>query len=118
MPTGIGNGHALCHTDRMKNTSSVTLYCFSPAAMLTTFIIEMILAAYTLWRFNKAKSGIVVTLILVCLATFQAAEYYICRIGSPLLAAKVGYTAITLLPALLLHLVSLISPHRGGVVVG
>lgn len=102
----------------MQKNNSVTLYCFSPAAMLTTFIVEMILAAYVLWRYQKTKSGVVITLVLVCLATFQAAEYYICEVYASLDAARLGYAAITLLPALGLHLVSLVSKKKHILVIG
>lgn len=89
----------------MKHTKSdVTLFCFSPFIMLLTFVIELSLAAVVWWRTRASISQRLILLILICLATFQAAEYIICTGGHDIFWTKLGLTAITLLPALGLHL--------------
>ena len=82
--------------------------------MIATFLIEMALALYVLStrRMNLAvKLGVV---LLVCLATFQLAEYSICESFGfhPDIWAKIGFTAITLLPPLGVHLVYTIAKKR------
>ena len=98
----------------MKSSSSTTLYCFSPPVMLATFAIEIAFAAYIVWRYKMTVITRLVTAILVCLATFQAAEYMICG-GMGLQASvwsRLGYSAITLLPPLGIHLVLAIAKKR------
>ena len=90
---------------REKNT----FYCFSPEVMLATFVIEMILAAYTFMRYRMTSFGMVASAILVMLATFQVAEYQICAGDGGLLWARIGMIAITILPILGLHLILLIN---------
>lgn len=83
-------------------------YCFSPAVMIATFIIELVLAFYTIVRYRLTKITRVAVGILVCLAVFQFAEYNVCEgslgMGS-LVWARIGYVAITALPPLGLHLI-------------
>lgn len=83
-----------------------TFYCFSPPVMLATFFIEIGLAFWALWRFRHTPLVRLIVAILLCLAIFQFAEYNICttRFGiSELAWAKLGYVAITALPALGVH---------------
>lgn len=88
-----------------SSSASRTLYCFSPAVMLGTFAIEIMLAAYVLLRYKMDRRGQLVAAILVCLAAFQAAEYLVCTAPAPSLAvSRAGFVAITMLPALGLHL--------------
>jgi hypothetical protein len=92
-----------------KKDSSLTLYCFSPPVMVLTFVVEMTLTAYTYLRF-KAKEYVVITVaLLCCLAIFQVAEFHICVISSTPNWARLGYVAITLLPPLGIHLVTLVN---------
>jgi hypothetical protein len=75
--------------------------------MLATFIVEIGLAVYVLWRykFNNITRLAVATLLF--LATFQLAEYNVCEGAFGLDAltwSKIGYVAITMLPPLGLHL--------------
>lgn len=86
---------------------SLTLYCFSPAVMIATFVIEICAALYTLFKYQSTTSAKLIISILFFLATFQLAEYMVCvgALGfSSLQWAKLGYVAITLLPPLTLHL--------------
>ncbi len=93
--------------DRNKSSDkSTTFYCFSPLVMIITFLTETALLLYVLWRYKLNEITRLVALILVFLATFQLAEYMVCE-GAGIDAltwARTGYTAITLLPPLGLHL--------------
>lgn len=74
--------------------------------MLASFTIEIILAAYTLWRYRLNTLGRLVTGSLVALAVFQLCEYHVCG-GMGWRAeqwSRLGYVAITLLPPLGLHM--------------
>src|SRR5215831_13167991 len=92
-----------------------TLYCFSPAIMVATFTIELILAAFVLIRHGTSRFGRTAAFILILLATFQFAEFRICTgpAAEAVFWSRVGFVAITLLPATGLYLVSLVSqkPH-------
>jgi hypothetical protein len=83
--------------------------------MIATFTIETILAVFLFVRHRVTRFGKVASLVLVLLATFQFAEYQICTTSgdSPLLWARIGFIAITLLPLTGLYLVYLVShkPH-------
>ena len=84
-----------------------TLYCFSPPVMIATFFIEVIGAAWTIWRYKLDEVTRLVAMILGLLATFQLAEYSICEGAFGLNAtswARIGFVAITLLPPLGIHL--------------
>lgn len=75
--------------------------------MLATFVIEITFAIYTLWRYKTSTVQRLAFTMLVVLASFQLAEYMVCGgLGwSGIEWARVGYGAITLLPALGIHLV-------------
>lgn len=85
---------------------SETFYCFSPPVMIATFTIEALLLVYTLVRYRMSPLGRIVGATLACLALFQFAEYHVC---GPQMASenwsRVGYVAITLLPALGIHMI-------------
>ena len=90
---------------------STTLYCFSPPVMLATFIIEIVLIIYTVWRYKLNAVTRLVIAILAALATFQLAEYMVCG-GANISAeawAKLGFISITILPPLGIHLASQIA---------
>lgn len=74
--------------------------------MLATFAIEMVMAAYAIWRYKLDVLQRLVVASLLALAVFQISEYFVC--GGWGMAAgawsKVGYVAITTLPALGLHM--------------
>lgn len=74
--------------------------------MLATFIFEICLAAYMLWRYRMNNLGRLVLAILVCLATFQLVEFMVCEGAwlSSLTWSRIGYVAIALLPPLGVHL--------------
>lgn len=87
------------------------LMCFSPPVMLATFIIEFSLLFYTLWRYKLTTLTRLAAIFLGCLGIFQLAEYMICGgLGLGHIEwVKLGYVSITLLPALGLHMTSLIA---------
>jgi hypothetical protein len=79
--------------------SQHTFYCFSPPVMIATFIFEMGTAVYTWWRYKLTPISRLVSLILLCLAAFQLAEYEVCE-GAARAAlpwSRIGYVAITFL---------------------
>lgn len=90
----------------MQVNKQMTLYCFSPLVMLATFLIEISFAFYVIWRYKMTSITRLVTSILVCLATFQGAEYLLCG-GMGVDGgtwSRLGYVSISLLPPLGLHL--------------
>lgn len=86
-----------------------TFFCFTPLVSLATFIIELILAFYVLYRYGFNKFSRVAVAVLVLLGTFQLAEYMICSGGNPQLWSKIGTASIAILPVMALHLVTLLT---------
>jgi len=88
-----------------------TFYCFSPAVMLATFLIEFALAIYVFVRYPITRFGKAAGFALILLGTFQFAEYRICTTDGiiPVFWARLGFVVITLLPAVGLYLVSQLS---------
>lgn len=95
------------------------IFCFSPPVMIATFILETLLAAYTLWRYRWNNVTRLVVAMLVFLATFQLAEYMVCQDTNPepLLWSRIGYAAITLLPPLGIHLAHELAGRKKGLLV-
>ncbi len=85
------------------------LHCFTPEVMLATFIAEVAMAVYVFVRYKMNTVTRLVLAILFILAIFQGVEYQICAGYFNTYLAKVGFVAVTLLPALGLHLISKIS---------
>jgi hypothetical protein len=79
--------------------------------MLATFVIEFGLLFYTLWRYKMNTTGKLVAAFLGTLGTFQLAEYMTCGgLGMGHYEwVQLGYIAITLLPALGMHMVASLS---------
>jgi hypothetical protein len=99
----------------MKNKKQVTLLCFSPPVMLATMIIEVGLLLFVLTKYGlKSPLRRLVAVTLSCLAIFQLAEYNICgRFNIDALTwSRIGFIAITLLPAFGIHIISIISKHK------
>jgi hypothetical protein len=88
------------------NKRELKLYCFSPPVMLATFVIEIVLAGWTLWRYKLNEVAKLAVALLVFLAIFQLAEYNVCETGwvDSVTASRIGYVAITMLPPLGIHL--------------
>ncbi len=90
----------------MGQRSSTQFNCFSPPVMIATMVIEIGLAVYTIWRYKLNNLVRLVVTMLVGLATFQMAEYFVCTgLGSMAVPwSRVGFVAITALPPLGLHI--------------
>jgi hypothetical protein len=95
----------------MRKTKSTQFNCFSPPVMIATMVIEVSLALYTLWRYKMSVLTRLALVTLLCLATFQLAEYYVCTgIGSMAVPwSRVGFVAITALPPLGLHIMHVLA---------
>lgn len=92
----------------MFRRKQTTFMCFSPPVMVATFIIEIVLLVYTLWRYKRTHLTWLIALMLLFLASFQLAEFQVCT-GTAGLAqwSHFGYIAITALPALGIHVISI-----------
>lgn len=102
-----------------KLTKPTVFACFSPPIMLATFVIEIGLASYLLYSRKLNKTVLLAILLLVSLATFQLSEYGICEdVGfSATNWGRLGFSSITLLPPLGLHLVYKLSRKKSRVLV-
>jgi hypothetical protein len=84
--------------------------------MLATLMIEFALAFYVVFRYKMTSATRLITALLVGLATFQLAEYYVCTnsIGFTEQWSRLGFASITLLPPLGLHLMHVLAgkPNR------
>jgi len=87
--------------------NKATFYCFSPPVMIATFVIELGLVLYTVWRYKMSQVTRLVALLLGLLAAFQLAEYMVCRgiMGYAMTWSRIGYMAIALMPPVGVHLV-------------
>lgn len=74
--------------------------------MLATFAIEIVFLIYTVWRYRFNELARLASALLFFLALFQLAEYNVCGgMGASAAAwSRVGFVAITILPALGIHL--------------
>lgn len=91
----------------LKNKN--TLYCFSPPVMIFTFFAEVFLGLYTLYKDKSSRIRTLTLTTLFMLATFQIAEFFVCSnsdTNSAIIASRVAFMAITLLPPLGMHLAS------------
>ena len=90
-----------------KQTKGVVLGCFSPPVMVATFLVEIISAIFVVCRYKLTTKGRLIVALLINLALFQAAEYFVCQNSTIAMASsRIGYAAITLLPVLGLHLMT------------
>lgn len=108
-------------TDKLVNRYRPRgMFCFSPPVMLATFVVEIGLAMFLLWRYRLNRVSKLAVAMLTFLAIFQLAEYMVCG-GLGMAAgnwARLGYASITLLPALGAHLVYAIAGRSNRVVIG
>jgi hypothetical protein len=99
----------------MERRRSTQLNCFSPPVMVATLLIESTLAIYTVWRYKMTETTRLATGLLVGLATFQLAEYHVCT-GAGMQAtawSRLGFIAITTLPAMGFHLMHVLAGKPG-----
>ncbi|HET7673754.1 MAG TPA: hypothetical protein VFK11_04575 [Candidatus Saccharimonadales bacterium] len=94
--------------------------CFSPPVMLATFLIEAGFLIYTLIRYRLNTVARLSAALLFFLALFQIAEYNVCG-GLGVNAAswsRAGFVAITILPALGIHLIYTIAKKPWNNIIG
>lgn len=82
--------------------------------MLATFIVEFFMLFYVLWRYKMTALTRLAAVFLGCLGIFQLSEYMICGgLGMGHVGwVQLGYSAITLLPPLGLHMTAVIAKKR------
>lgn len=86
--------------------------------MVATFLIEFGLAAYTILRYKMTVFVRLVVAILLCLGIFQLVEFNTCgRDDKAIWATLIGYSAITMLPALGIHLIFVAAKNSSRVAV-
>lgn len=104
----------------LRRKSGTTFFCFSPPVMIATCIVEISMFLYMLWRYKFTTLTRLAAGLLLLLATFQLAEFHVCTGTSALIQwSHIGYVAITLLPALGIHAITILQgkkPRRSGVV--
>lgn len=102
----------------MNKTKSTQLNCFSPPVMLATLIIEFGAAVYTVWRYKMTVAARLIVGLLLGLGTFQLAEYFVCTLNPHAETwSRVGFVAISTLPAFGTHLMHVLAdkPKRKAV---
>lgn len=94
--------------------NSTYFYCFNPTVMFATFIIEAFLAAYLFLRYKMTLLIKLAIFMLLSLATFQLAEYMVCEgdQSNAMAWSRIGYVAITLLPAIGVHIVQIMTRSK------
>lgn len=84
--------------------------------MLATFLFEIGAMVYVIARGRATRTTLLIAATLGCLAFFQLAEWMVCEqaLGFDSLTwAKMGYVAISFLPALGLHIAGRLLQKRG-----
>jgi hypothetical protein len=78
---------------------------------VATMVIELCLFVYTVWRYEMNVVGRLIGALVISLAIFQLAEYFVCTgIGSMAGPwSRVGFVAITALPPIGLHLMHVLA---------
>jgi len=79
--------------------------------MIATVVIEITLIFYTFWRYKMNMLAKLVALCVFALAVFQISEYHVCT-GFGISGgdwSRLGYAAITALPALGLHILHVLA---------
>lgn len=95
---------------RSLHKKQTTFFCFSPPVMIATFLIEIALAVYTIWKYKPSLFTRLAIMLLVFLAFFQFAEFFICTGDSmPLQWSRLSFVAITFLPPLGIHAILTLS---------
>jgi hypothetical protein len=89
-----------------KDKGSTKLFCFSPPVMIATFMIEVFLAMYVVFRYKMNPAIRLIAIALGFLALFQISEYFVCTGPDGIAWSRLGYVAITALPPLGLHILN------------
>jgi len=87
----------------------ITFFCFTPLVSLATFFIEFALALLVFLKYRQTLFNKISIATLICLGLFQLSEYFICTTNYADFWIKVGYVAITFLPAFGVHLITAIT---------
>jgi hypothetical protein len=95
---------------------STTFYCFSPPVMLATMIIETVMFFFVIYKYKLNSTTRIVAAILILLAVFQLSEYKVCGGQQAEIFMHIGFVAITILPALGLHLIYKIAKKKNQLV--
>lgn len=101
-----------------KTYDNSTFFCFTPLASLVTFLIELFLIIYVIFRYKINKFTQISIAILFFLGMFQLSEYMACKSNDIHIWGKIGAASITLLPILGLHLISLLTRKSRWITVG
>lgn len=96
---------------RPKPTSGTTFFCFTPLVSFFTFVVEFAFALYVFFKYRPTSFSKLCVLVLICLGLFQLSEFLVCTTPYTDFSIKMGYVAITLLPALGLHIINTLT-HR------
>ncbi len=98
--------------------SRSTFFCFTPLVSLSTFAIEIFLALFVVIKYKMTGFNRLAVIIIILLGTFQLSEYLLCTTENQLFWAKIGTASIALLPAMGLHLITLLSSKSRQVTIG
>ena len=82
--------------------------------MIVTFLLEILFAAYVLWRYKFTPITRLIVALLGFLALFQGTEFLLCG-GLGVeggIWSRIGYASITMLPPLGIHLAFLIAKKK------
>jgi len=77
--------------------------------MIATFVIEIALVLFTLWKYRTARLAQLAAITLGFLALFQASEYMVCGNTYALQWSRIGFVAITMLPPLGLRILHVLT---------
>lgn len=83
--------------------------------MIATFVVEIVMLIYVLWRYKLDLIGRLAGMILFFLALFQLAEFNVCTVTAGDIWPRIGYASITMLPALGIHLAVAIAQPKGAI---
>lgn len=76
--------------------------CFTPAASMTTAIIEVVIASSLFYRI-KDKKLYPLAIFVLLLGLYQFTEFMLCKSTNSIFWARVGFATYTFMPILLYH---------------
>lgn len=88
--------------------------CFSPNVTLATFILEWVFALWAWLKFRMSLFGRLSITLLFLLGLYQLSEFAVCRGGNPLDWSRLGFAVVAFLPAIGMHLISILDLHHPG----
>lgn len=87
--------------------------------MIATFAIEIGLAMYVIWKYRNIAITRILVATLLCLATFQLAEWMVCQRAMGINSidwARIGFVAISFLPPLGIHMATMLAGRTNAMV--